>query len=62
METQYDYRKFAILYVDDEEKSLKAFARAFGDDFRVFTAINATEGARIIEEKKAEIAILMTDQ
>ncbi len=62
METQYDYRKFAILYVDDEEKSLKAFARAFGDDFRVFTAINAAEGARIIEEKKAEIAILMTDQ
>ena len=27
-ETQ-DYKKFAILYVDDEEKSLKAFARAF---------------------------------
>lgn len=62
METQYDYRKFAILYVDDEEKSLKAFARAFGDDFRIFTAANARDGAKIIEEKKSEIAILMTDQ
>lgn len=62
MEAQYDYRKFAILYVDDEEKSLKAFARAFGDDFRIFTATNAKDGAKLIEEKKDEIAVLMTDQ
>ena len=40
----YDYKKFAILYVDDEEKSLKYFARAFGDEFRVFTAPTAREG------------------
>ena len=32
MENQYDYKKFAILYVDDEEKSLKYFERAFGDE------------------------------
>ena len=25
MENLYDYKKFAILYVDDEEKSLKYF-------------------------------------
>jgi len=62
METQYDYRKFAILYVDDEEKSLKGFARAFGDDFRIYTATNAKDGAKLIEEKKDEIAVLMTDQ
>lgn len=62
MEVEYDYRKFAILYVDDEEKSLKAFARAFGDDFRIYTATNAKDGAKLIEEKKDEIAILMTDQ
>ena len=62
METQCDYKKFAILYVDDEEKSLKAFSRAFGDDFRIFTATNAQDGAKLLEEKKDEIAILMTDQ
>src|ERR1039457_226952 len=37
MENFYDYKKFAILYVDDEEKSLKYFERAFGDDFRLLT-------------------------
>lgn len=62
MEAQYDYRKYAILYVDDEEKSLKGFARAFGDDFRIYTATNAKDGAKLIEEKKDEIAVLMTDQ
>jgi two-component system probable response regulator PhcQ len=62
MKAQYDYKKFAILYVDDEEKSLKGFARAFGDEFRIYTATNAKDGAKLIEEKKDEIAVLMTDQ
>jgi hypothetical protein len=35
MENLYDYKKFAILYVDDEEKSLKYFTRAFEDQFRI---------------------------
>ena len=43
MEGYYDYKKFAILYVDDEEKSLKYFARAFEDQFRIFTAVNAAD-------------------
>jgi len=31
MDNYYNYKKFAVLYVDDEEKSLKYFARAFED-------------------------------
>lgn len=62
MEKQYDYKKFAILYVDDEEKSLKAFTRAFSDEFRIYTATNAKDGAKLVEEKKDEIGVLMTDQ
>jgi two-component system, probable response regulator PhcQ len=62
METQYDHKQFAILYVDDEELSLKNFARAFGDEFRIYTATNARDGLKLIEEKKGEIGILMTDQ
>jgi len=62
MEAQYDYKKFAILYVDDEEKSLKSFSRAFEDEFRIHTAGNAQDGAKLLAEKKGEIAILMTDQ
>jgi two-component system probable response regulator PhcQ len=62
MENLYDYKKFAILYVDDEEKSLKYFARAFGDDFRVFTATTAAEGFKLLEQHADEIGLLMTDQ
>ena len=45
----YDYKKFAILYVDDEEKSLKYFTLAFEPCFRIFTATNAEDGFRILE-------------
>jgi len=62
MEPQYDYRQFAILYVDDEEKSLKGFARAFNEDFRIFTASNAQDGLKLLEEHRNEIGVLMTDQ
>lgn len=62
MESLYDYKKCAILYVDDEEKSLKYFARAFEDQFRIYTATNAQDGLRLIEEHADEIAVLMTDQ
>src|SRR5277367_5453730 len=62
MENLYDYKKFAILYVDDEEKSLKYFERAFGDDFRVFTASNAQDGFKLLEQHADEIGLLLTDQ
>ncbi len=62
MHTLYDYRKYAILYVDDEEKSLKYFARAFGDQFRILTANSAQEGLKLLEEQQDQIGILMTDQ
>ncbi len=62
MQALYNYRKFAILYVDDEEKSLKNFARAFSEEFRVFTALNAQEGLKVLVEHKDEIGLLMTDQ
>ena len=62
MQSLYDYKKFAILYVDDEEKSLKYFARAFEDQFRIFTAANAQDGLKILEAHQDEIGLLMTDQ
>ncbi len=61
-QSPYDYKKFAILYVDDEEKSLKYFSRAFEDQFRIFTASNAQNGLKILEEQQDDIGILMTDQ
>lgn len=62
MQNDYDYKKFAILYVDDEEMSLSAFSRAFGDDFRILTANNAQDGLQLLENHKDEIGLLMTDQ
>ncbi len=62
MDHQYDYRKFPILYVDDEELSLKHFTLAFGDQFRVLTASNAQDGLKLLEEHQDEIGLLMTDQ
>src|ERR1051326_385863 len=62
MQNLYDYKKYAILYVDDEEKSLKYFTRAFEDQFRIFTAPNAQEGLKTLEGHADEIGLLMTDQ
>src|ERR1041385_1462923 len=62
MQNLYDYKKFAILYVDDEEKSLKYFTRAFEDQFRILTAPNAQGGLKLLEEHKDDIGLLMTDQ
>lgn len=62
MENQYDYKKFAILYVDDEERSLTNFARAFGGQFRILTAASAQAGFKLLEQHIDEIGLLMTDQ
>src|SRR5947209_5956462 len=62
MNSLYDYKKFAVLYVDDEEKSLKYFVRAFEDQFRILTAPNAVEGLKVLQERPDDIGLLMTDQ
>jgi two-component system probable response regulator PhcQ len=62
MDNGYDYKEFSVLYVDDEERSLKYFARAFQDQFRILTANSAQDGLRVLEENKDDIAVLITDQ
>jgi len=58
----YDDDKYAILYVDDEPKSLKYFSRAFRDKFKVLCATNAADGYRLLEQHRDEIALVMIDQ
>jgi two-component system probable response regulator PhcQ len=62
MDHLYDYKRYAILYVDDEEMSLKYFTRAFEDQFRILTATNAQEGYKLLEQHQDDIGLLMTDQ
>jgi DNA-binding NtrC family response regulator len=52
----------AVLYVDDEGLSLKQFAGAFGNEFRILTAATAREGAGLLNRHQGEIGVLMTDQ
>lgn len=62
MEHFLNYQKCTILYVDDEEKSLKYFTRAFQNRFRILSAANAAAGYRLLEQHRDEIALLMIDQ
>jgi two-component system, probable response regulator PhcQ len=61
MERQ-DYKNFYVLYVDDEEKSLKNFERAFGSQFKVLTASSASDGLVILQKHLNEVAVLITDE
>jgi two-component system probable response regulator PhcQ len=62
MDELYDYKRFAVLYVDDEEKSLKYFSRIFESQFRILTAANAQEGFRTLEKNRDDIGLIITDQ
>ncbi len=63
MNRGYDYKKFAVLYVDDEEQALKYFGKAFSEDFQVLTAPNAQRAIDILEEPDSEpVGVLITDQ
>lgn len=62
MQNVYDLKRYAVLYVDDEELALKYFEKTFGREFRILTATNAADGLKIIEERGDEIGVLITDQ
>ncbi|MBF8268403.1 MAG: ATP-binding protein [Gammaproteobacteria bacterium] len=57
-----DYKRSAILFVDDEEKSLKYFSRVFSYDFRIITSTDVESASRLIDQQADEIAVLITDQ
>jgi two-component system, probable response regulator PhcQ len=57
-----DYKKYAILYVDDELMALKYFEKTFGTEFRVLTAESAEDGLKILEQHGDDIGVLLSDQ
>ncbi|GMQ29381.1 response regulator [Algoriphagus confluentis] len=59
MESQTE-EKIKVLYVDDEENNLQAFKATFRRDYKVFLAISAEEGEKILKEE--DIDIIITDQ
>ncbi len=52
----------AILYVDDEEKSLKYFREIFEDIATIYTAPDGASGLEVFREKGNEIGLILSDQ
>jgi response regulator RpfG family c-di-GMP phosphodiesterase len=57
-----DYKQRAVLYVDDEVKSLKCVVRQHGCDFHILTASCALDGMRILEQLHQSIGVVLSDQ
>jgi len=57
-----DYRQHLILFVDDEQKTRKYFAKLFGKTFRIVLAEDGVEGLERFREYQDEIGVVVTDQ
>ena len=58
----YDYQRYAILFVDDEEKTRKYFRRLFGESFRILEASDGVEALEVFRKHADEIGVIVTDQ
>ena len=58
----YDYQRYAILFVDDEANTRKYFRRLFGEKFRILEAEDGVQALRVFREHANEIGIIVTDQ
>jgi FixJ family two-component response regulator len=57
-----DFREHLILFVDDEQKTRKYFAKLFGKTFRVVLAEDGVNGLERFREYQDEIGVVVTDQ
>lgn len=58
----YDYQRYAILFVDDEANTRKYFKRLFSEKFRILEAEDGVEALKVFREHANEIGIIVTDQ
>ncbi len=57
---EIDYKKYPILFVDDEEENLDIFSIHFRDDFTIYTATSGPEGLELLEREF--VALVLSDQ
>jgi len=62
MEPTYDYKRFAVLYVDDEEKSLRNVTKYLAPNLRLLTAASGEEGLKLLQANLDELAVIVSDQ
>lgn len=58
----YDYQRYAILFVDDEANTRKYFRRLFGEKFRILEAEDGVQALDVFRQHANEIGIIVTDQ
>lgn len=58
----YDYQRYAILFVDDEANTRKYFRRLFSEKFRILEAEDGVEALAVFRQHANEIGIIVTDQ
>ena len=61
-ESNAQQSNYFVLFVDDEEKTRKAFSRLFGDEFKILLAGDGAEGFETFQARKDEIGVIVTDQ
>lgn len=59
---EQQFTDYGILYVDDEEKSLKYFEAIFEDIAPIYTANSPEEGMRIFRENHHRIGLVLSDK
>src|SRR5438045_404659 len=52
----------AVLYVDDDALNLRVFDRHFGQRFRVFRCSSPSEALMLLEQRRGEIGVVVSDQ
>lgn len=62
MSSEVQYRRFAILFVDDETQSQKYFSQIFGETFNVIVASDGDEAWDVFQERGHEIGVIVSDQ
>ncbi|MCB1129875.1 MAG: response regulator, partial [Verrucomicrobiae bacterium] len=59
---EYDYQRYAILFVDDEANTRKYFKRLFSEKFRILEAEDGVQALEVFRQHANEIGIIVTDQ
>jgi DNA-binding NtrC family response regulator len=58
----YDYLRYAVLIVDEEEATRKYFNRLFGQKFRVFEAATTSQALGLLRKQGGEVAVMVSRQ
>lgn len=52
----------AVLYVDDDALNLRVFDANFGQRFRIFRSSSPSEALALLEQRRGEIGVILSDQ